>query len=126
MHERQIHFLVAPSRKLAFLLLNRLLAQCSRVEEEIRTADAYLATLGVAISKRRKLSVIAEQRGARGGEEREQLERGANSVDGPSWDEEDIPMLLRRQVRKAIRNTPFLLPYVEPPFSHAIKHAMFA
>jgi hypothetical protein len=117
---RQIHFLVPPTRQLAFLLLNRLVARCTRGEGEVRAADAYLATLGVGIHKRRKLSVVAERRGPRGDEESD------CSVDGPSWDEEDIPMLLRRQVRKAMRNTPFLQPYVEPPFSLAIQHAMFA
>jgi hypothetical protein len=66
LHPYQIHHLAAPSRKPAFLLLNRLLAQCSRVEDEIRAAEAYLDTLGVGIHKRRKLAEQRDPRGVRG------------------------------------------------------------
>ncbi len=57
---KHVHYLPAPSRDLAFCLLNRLIAEGSSDDDEMKVAASFLEQLPVPISKRRKLSMVPE------------------------------------------------------------------
>ena len=117
---RTVHVLQptgATARRDALLFLRRVLASGASVGAELAASTAYVESLPVAIGKRRKLSPVKEERPPRVSEE-EQDALSVDSdddVDGPGWSAEDRQMVLFRQVRQMIRQTPWLQPVCRPP-----------
>ena len=109
-------------RRWASLLLRRLLAVNTELAAERATATALLEALPISIGKRQKLSPIKESphRDDRGEEDAcpplvcdESDDDG--DVDGPGWDEEDRRGVLLRQVRAAMRHTPWMKDVLRRP-----------
>ena len=98
-------------RRAASLLLRRLLAISTSIATDRIAATALLEKLPIPISKRRKLSPIKERpRHGREEEDAASLDSDSDSedVDGGGWEEEEQHAVLIRQVRAAMRRTPWM------------------
>ncbi len=109
-------------RRAASLLLRRLLAEGSSVADERRAATALLEALPISIGKRQKLSPVKERPHGRGESDAcagsgsdDKSESDGDDVDGPGWDEEDRRRVLFRQVRLAMRRTPWMQELLHRP-----------
>jgi hypothetical protein len=108
---RTIKHLRPPSRRDAFLFLRLIIVSGSLVGAELASVNAIINELPVSVGKRRKLSPVKEERSY------------FNSTSQPNTiqtdsdsdiEEEDRQMILYRQVRKMVRNTPFLRDICQP------------
>ncbi len=108
-------------RRAASLLLRRLLAEGSSVADERRAATALLEALPISIGKRQKLSPVKERPHGRGefdacaASVSDDDSDSDDDVDGPGWDEEDRRRVLFRQVRLAMRRTPWMQDLLHRP-----------
>jgi hypothetical protein len=101
-------------RRAASLLLRRLLAEGSSVAADRLAASALLEALPIPIGKRQKLSPVKER--PHGREESDACaalvsaldDSDSDDVDGPGWDDVDRKRVLLRQVRVAMRHTPWM------------------
>jgi hypothetical protein len=108
-----IKILRAASRADGILYLRSLCAPVAVVDKA--SAEALVEQLPSSTSKRQKLSPIKEGKNKL---EDCEADLGSDSdCDSGGWDEEDRKMVLIRQVRRAIRNTPWLQDVCVPRFS---------
>lgn len=106
---RTIKHLCPPSgpnvRQLAFLFLRLALAPSFVVGEQLAAANTFVDALPVSVGKRRKLSPVKENRAGHDDED----EKDHLPSDGDSdLDEADRLQLKCQQVRRWVRNTPWL------------------
>ena len=97
-------------RRDAFLFLRLALAPGFVAGEQLAAADELVASLPVSVGKRRKLSPIKERKGS--AEERDaslaSTRSGSEEESDEEEDEDDRRQLLYRQVRRMVKNTPWL------------------
>jgi hypothetical protein len=118
---KHVHFLPAPSRILAFSLLNCIIAEASSDDNVVKDASSFLEQLPVPISKRRKLSMVPELPSAADDEDKDDEhdddehmhESSFLSDPRPEWrrptmvERHGLPFI-RRKLRRWIQASPFL------------------